>query len=87
MACNSNKLKFQGKCFAHLIKGKKIGYFGISSLRTCQHFLPWPSHTLHVQNNGGEKFVNSYLNMVLWISKNIGNFQNFILGLNKTIKR
>ena len=38
MACNSNKLKFQDKCFAHLI-GKKIGYFGISSLRTCQHFF------------------------------------------------
>ena len=37
-------------------------YSGISSLRTCQHFLPWPSHTLHVQHNEGKTFMKSHLN-------------------------
>ena len=84
MACNSNKLKFQGKCFAHLIR--KNGYFGISSLRTCQHFLPWPSHTLHVQHNEGQTFIKSYLNIMLCNSTNIANLQNFIF-LHRIIKK
>ena len=80
MACNSDKLKFQGKCFAHLIR--KNGYFGISSLRTCQHFLPWPSHTLHVQHNEGQTFMKPYSNIMLWISTNF-----IFFFLNRIIKK
>ena len=74
MACNSNKLEFQGKCFAHLIR--KNGYFGISSLRTCQHFftmaLPYSACPTHW---GPKLYVIVF---EYWTSTNITNLQNFI---------
>ena len=54
-------------------------YFISENLPT--FFLPWPSHTLHVQHNEGKTFMKfmtfmkSHLNIM-----NIANLQNFIFS-------
>ena len=59
-------------------------YFISENLPT--FFLPWPSHTLHVQHNEGQTFIKSYLNIMLCNSTNIANLQNFIF-LHRIIKK